>query len=66
MPGVTEEQLLAQTVDRLATKFSGVPAEAVAASVREAHSRFDGHPVRDFVPLLVERIAGQDLRGLSS
>lgn len=65
MAGATEEQLLAQTVDRLSAKFSGVPVEAVAASVRQAHSRFEGRPVRDFVPLLVERIAGQNLRGLA-
>ena len=65
MAAQSEEQLLAQTVDRLAAKYATVPADTVAASVAQAHSRFEGRPVRDFVPLLVERIAGQNLRGLS-
>jgi hypothetical protein len=33
----------------------------VAAVVRGVHARFDGRPVREYVPLLVERFAGQEL-----
>jgi len=33
--------------------------------VREVHSRFDGSPVRDYVPLLVERRACEELALLS-
>jgi hypothetical protein len=31
-----------------------------------AHHRFDGRPIRDFVPILVERIAKEDLRRSAS
>jgi hypothetical protein len=33
----------------------------VTAVVRGVHARFDGRPVREYVPLLVERFASQEL-----
>ncbi|MFI0450165.1 three-helix bundle dimerization domain-containing protein [Actinomadura sp. 6N118] len=35
--------------------------EEVTETISSIHSRFDGHPIRDFVPVLVERYARQDL-----
>ena len=43
--------------DRLQRKFSHVHASEVERTVDQAHSEFDGHPIRDFVPILVERAA---------
>jgi hypothetical protein len=33
----------------------------VASVVHDVHARFDGKPLRDFVPLLVERTAKSEL-----
>jgi len=39
-------------------------AETVTTVVHRNHARFDGRPVRDFVPLFVERGARQELAKL--
>lgn len=36
-------------------------ASTVATVVRDVHSRYDGRPLRDFVPLFVERNASSEL-----
>jgi hypothetical protein len=46
---------------RLQQKFSHVQAAEVARTVDEVHHEFDGHPIRDFVPVLVERFAADRL-----
>lgn len=38
------------------------PAE-IAGLVRAEHAKYEGRPVRDFVPVLVERAVRQQLRG---
>ncbi len=58
---LSEQQIIAGVADRLTSKFPTVPAETVTAVVRDVHGHFDGRPVRDYVPLLVERLAGQEL-----
>jgi len=37
-------------------------AAVVARVVRETHHRFDAHPTREFVPILVEDAASDTLR----
>ena len=54
-----------QVVDRLTQSYPSVPAEKVATVVHLNHARFDGRPVRDFVPLFVERGARQELAKLA-
>ncbi|WP_425553111.1 three-helix bundle dimerization domain-containing protein [Kribbella lupini] len=49
-------------VDRLARQFPDVPTESVAAVVQDAQPAFEQAPIRDFVPLFVERTAKQHLR----
>lgn len=61
----SEQQIIAGVADRLTRKYPVFPAEIVNAVVRETHARFDGRPVREFVPLLVERLAGQELELLA-
>jgi len=45
---------------RLAAQFSQ-PRERISAVVDEAHHELDGTPIRDFVPILVERQARERL-----
>lgn len=56
-----EERLIAHAVTRLSAKYPSISADVVADAVASAHAHFDGHKVRDFVPLLVERMAGEKL-----
>ncbi len=58
---LSEQQIIAGVADRLTTKYPTVSAEIVTAVVRGVHARFHGRPVREYVPLLVERFAGQEL-----
>lgn len=51
-----EHQAVDEVCVRLAARFPDVLAETVQRTVREVHTKFDG-PVRNFVPILVEREA---------
>jgi hypothetical protein len=44
-----------QIVVHLQRRFRSVAPDTVTVVVHGQHARFDGRPVRDFVPLLVER-----------
>lgn len=46
---------------RLAQKYAELPHDHVAAVVQHVHARFNKSTVRDYVPLLVERRAGEEL-----
>jgi hypothetical protein len=52
-----EQQAVLEVRARLQQKFSHVQAAEVARTVEEVHHEFDGNPIRDFVPVLVERAA---------
>ena len=56
-----EEVALRAAATRLCARFPELPPEVVAEALQTAHARFDGRPVRDFVPLLVERAAAAAL-----
>ncbi|MTE17282.1 three-helix bundle dimerization domain-containing protein [Nocardia aurantiaca] len=56
-----EEQQLSELVARLADRFPELTARVVGEVVRGIHRDFDGHRVREFIPLLVERIAERQL-----
>jgi hypothetical protein len=60
----SEWSAIEQLVDRLRSTYPDVPGDTVATVVHHNHARFDGRPVRDFVPLFVERGARKDLTGL--
>ena len=45
----------------LSRRFTRVPAEEVDRIVRECYSEFEGRPIREFVPMLVERTARKRL-----
>ncbi|GAA3721681.1 three-helix bundle dimerization domain-containing protein [Gordonia hankookensis] len=58
-----ERKQITEVRTRLTAAYAGVPPDDVAAAVDDAYRRFDGTRVRDFVPLLVERRANQELGG---
>ena len=61
-----EERALIHDVQRrLADKYNSLPVDHVAAVVQHAYARFHSSRVRDFIPLLVERRADEELEELS-
>ena len=60
----SESTAIQQVVDRLKQSYPSVPPDTVTTVVHQNHARFDGRPVRDFVPLFVERGARQELAKL--
>jgi hypothetical protein len=56
-----EADALALVARRLRTRFPSVSTETVEALVAECHREYDGRPIRDYVPLLVERQAREHL-----
>lgn len=55
-----------QIVERLAGNNRHVSSADVSRLVHEEHARFEGRPIRDFVPLFVERSAKEELAKLSN
>jgi hypothetical protein len=62
----SEWTAIQQIVDRLKQIYPRVPPDTVTTLVHHNHAKFDGRPVRDFVPLFVERGARQELRKFSA
>jgi hypothetical protein len=61
-----EERVLIDEVERrLAEKYAALPSDQIAAVVQHAYARFQSSRVRDFIPLLVERRAHEELEELS-
>ncbi|MFI9401284.1 three-helix bundle dimerization domain-containing protein [Nocardia sp. NPDC052316] len=59
---VREEQALRQVTERLVENFGGTySAEYIEGAVAAARRRFAGHPVRTFIPILVERYVRRQL-----
>lgn len=63
---LSEQQIIDQLAERLAILFAEVEGAYVARVVREEYARFDGRPIRDFIPLLVERKAKSELARLGA
>ncbi|WP_412746857.1 three-helix bundle dimerization domain-containing protein [Krasilnikovia sp. MM14-A1004] len=60
-----ERQALRQIVNVLQHRFPAVGDTVVAAHVNAVHQRYAAAPIRDFVPLLVEREASRELTALA-
>jgi hypothetical protein len=56
-----ESRELAEVVERLLQRFPDRPEEQVRSAVSKAHAQFVGNPIRDFVPVFVERSARDEL-----
>ena len=60
----SEQIAIGEVVERLTDKHPMVSPATVADVVHKMHIKFDGRPVRDFVPLFVERNAQAELAKL--
>jgi hypothetical protein len=56
-----EARAVTEVTRRLSTRFPDVPVDVVSATVHHCHAQFAGSPIRDFVLVLVERIARSSL-----
>ena len=63
---LSEQTVIEQLVVRLTSRYPTISESTVATVVRDVHSRFEGRPLRDFVPLLVERNAKSELKRLGA
>jgi hypothetical protein len=58
---LSEQTVIDQVVARLTSRYPAISEPTVAGVVRDVHSKFEGRPLRDYVPLLVERHARSEL-----
>ena len=61
-----EDRAISEAAERLVNAFPSLSPEIVERAVAESRPEFDGNPIRDFVPLFVERTAKHHLRNLAS
>lgn len=52
-----EAREIGEVVERLRDRFPDISEDRIRAVVTDAHQEFDGRPIRDFVPVFVERSA---------
>lgn len=62
MTGLAEDRNLEHVVDRLAARFPSLSADHVRHVVDVERRRLENGTVRDFVPVLVEHAAMEELR----
>ena len=61
---LSEQTIIDQVVDRLTSRYPTIEAATVSSVVRDVHAKYDGRPLRDYVPLFVERNATTELTRL--
>lgn len=61
MPEIDERVMVEEVERRLADRYADIPPERITSAVQSAHARFEHSPIRDFVPLFVERRARAEL-----
>ena len=66
MDQLQEDQGIAKLIDRLADRFPTLERAQVEQVVAETHRLLDGNPIRDYVPVLVERTAKARLRHIQA
>ena len=52
---MSEATMFARLAEQLSTELSEVPVEEITVAVRAEQERFVNSPVREFIPVLVER-----------
>lgn len=57
-----EQRAMTEVVERLTGRFPDQPTERIRAVVDAAYLRFEGSPIRNYVPVFVERAAKDALR----
>jgi flagellar motor switch protein FliM len=58
---VEQVRVLTQVSERLSSRFPDIPAQRVTAAVERSYHAFDQARVRDFVEILTERDATEEL-----
>ena len=62
----SEQTVIEQLVARLTDRYPTIAESTVTSVVRDVHARYDDRPLRDFIPLFVERHAKTELDRLST
>ena len=57
-----EIRAIDQLQDRLRERFPDVEPEGLKQMVSKVHHQYDGSPIRDFIPVLVEREVSEHFR----
>ncbi|MET0700364.1 MAG: hypothetical protein ABWY93_11920 [Mycobacterium sp.] len=65
MADLSEQAALEDLERRLTSAYAAIPRDRVSTAIHDAHARFQQSPIRDFIPLLVERRVRDDLAELS-
>src|SRR5690349_14882021 len=63
---LSEQTVIDQLVARLTSRYPTISESTVESVVRDVHARYDDRPLRDFVPLFVERHARAELERYTS
>ncbi len=50
-----EHRAIGDVIDRVAGRLPDIPRQMIEATVEQYHHEFDERPIRDYVPLFVER-----------
>ena len=61
-----EDRAIAEAAERLIKAFPGLSPATIERAVAESRPEFEGNPIRDFVPLFVERAAKHRLQALTT
>lgn len=62
---VAEQRSVDEVIDRLAGKYPEVDRAQIEQIVADEHQSFEGRPVRDFVPVLVEKSAKKRVKAIA-
>ena len=60
-----ERELIEEVEQRLVRKFAHLSAGLIATAVDDAYLRFESSLIRDYIPLLVERRAHNELASIT-
>ena len=63
---LSEQSVIDQLVVRLTNHYPTIAKTTVESVVQDVYARYDGRPLRDFVPLFVERHAKSELERLGA
>ena len=63
---LSEQTVIDQIITRLTSSYPTISESTVATVVHDVHARYEGRPLRDFVPLFVERNARSELERLGA
>jgi len=60
------QTVIDKLVVRLTSRYPAISESTVSMVVRDIHAKYDGRPLRDFIPLFVERNAKNELERLGA